>query len=231
MSIEKNLSDKSIPVLIFHEGNITMEQQKIISTATPQLIIVFIVHLFKKENEATISLYEPSRVFGDMNYRHMCCFWFCDFWDYLGDYDKVLRIDEDCVINFSVDEIFRDMEKSSSVAVYGKWTMDDVRVTFGLNKFTRRFLETNNQPYHTLKKKPSGPYTNVIALNLALMRENALFKSYVDAVKQSDNIYVYRHGDLPLWGDALYYLFPNRYMKSKKIKYYHGSHNVLVNLF
>ena len=56
-----------------------------------------------------------------------------------------------------------------------------------------------------------------------------LFK-FIDALKESNNIYIYRWGDLPVWGEVLHYMYPkNEYLIWDKISYYHGSHYLTVN--
>ena len=50
--------------------------------------------------------------------------------------------------------------------------------------------------------RPSvGPYTNIILFNLKKIRENNLIFEYLEE-KNSNNIYRYRWGDLPIWGES-----------------------------
>jgi len=232
ISIAKNLGAlKDTDILIFHEGNILPQHQEYISKFTPTLNLIFKCikeHAFKDEKK-DIHTFEPTRAFG-LNYRHMCSFWFVDFWKFVEEYDMILRIDEDCVIEFNIPELFYTL--FNKTAVYGMWTRDQDFVTVGLNQFTRLFLkenlpeESNNQ---IIQHNPSGPYTNVIGFNLKSLRENELLQKYIQKVGIMDCIYAFRWGDLPLWGEALFYFCnPNSYSKSDKIKYFHGSHNTYV---
>ena len=158
----------------------------------------------------------------------MCNFWFCDFWSYLSGYNKILRIDEDCLYYSDYNLVFEMLD--DKVSVYGKWSGEKDYVTKGLQKFTNDFMSQHLMASFILKGKPSGPYTNVIGFNLQKMRKNVLLMNYITAIKESDNIYIYRWGDLPLWGEALLFCFPsNSYQKTKKIKYFHSSHNSTVN--
>uniref|UniRef100_A0A6C0B097 Uncharacterized protein n=1 Tax=viral metagenome TaxID=1070528 RepID=A0A6C0B097_9ZZZZ len=222
-------SMKEMDILIFHEGNITPSHQKHISSFTPQLQLFFICikeHAFKDEKK-NIPIYQPTNTFG-LNYRHMCSFWFVDFWNYVKEYDMILRIDEDCLIDFSIPDVF-DILKNKAV-VYGAWSRDQVFVTHGLNQFTHSFLqdyvpESEDIPQHN----PSGPYTNVIGLHLSHLRKNELLQQYIKEIDASNHIYTFRWGDLPLWGEVLYYMCdPKSYCKTDKIKYFHGSHNIIV---
>jgi hypothetical protein len=230
LSIANNLGSlQNIDILIFHEGNILEPHQKYIKQYTPTLNLKFICikeHAFKDEKK-DISFFEPTKTFG-LNYRHMCSFWFTDFWNFVNDYDLILRVDEDCVINFNIPELFYHLQNKT--AIYGAWTRDHDFVTHGLNKFTEQFIKENLQiSAPIIPHRPSGPYTNVIGLNLTRLRANTLAQKYIEKVKTLNYIYIFRWGDLPLWGELLFYLCdPNNYMKYDKIKYFHGSHNFHV---
>nr|QFG74718.1 MAG: glycosyltransferase sugar-binding region containing protein [Megaviridae environmental sample] len=221
--------NKSISYIIFHEGNITEDHQQYIqlNTIIP-LIFIDVSDSFRKEE---INVYPPTRGF-NLGYRNMCNFWFCEFWNYLTDYNKILRIDEDCLYYSDYNIIFNML--NDNTVLYGKWVKDKDFVTKGLSKFTHQFMKRNNKNIPIFKlfnRTSSGPYTNVIGINLIKARQNMLFSKYIKAVKYSDNIYIYRWGDLPLWGEALTYFFPkNSYQKSKKIKYFHGSHSTGINV-
>ena len=227
LNIEKNVDDsiKSIDNLIFHEGNILEEHQTYIRSFTPSLNLKFVCISDKAFNseKKNIPIYNPTASFG-LNYRHMCSFWFVDFWNYVEEYDMILRIDEDCIINFKVSELFNNLH--GNLTIYGLWTVDQEFVTKGLNKFTLKFLKENNIKTSVIFQQPSGPYTNVIGLNVELLRQNQMLTKYIEKIKQTNNIYIFRWGDLPLWGEALLYLCDRRFcLKSDRIKYYHGSHN------
>ena len=230
ISIAKNLGPiKDVDILIFHEGNISPQHQEYIVKFTPNLRIIFKCikeHAFKDEKK-DIHTFEPTRAFG-LNYRHMCSFWFVDFWKFVEEYDMILRIDEDCIIDFNIYELFIDLQNKT--AIYGTWTRDQDFVTHGLNQFTQQFIKENIQTSSSIiSHTPSGPYTNVIGLNLRPLRENTLLQKYIKKVETLNCIYIFRWGDLPLWGELLFYFCnPNSYSKSDKIKYFHGSHNTYV---
>jgi len=223
--IAKNLSDKSIDILIFHEGNITEEHQKYIEAATPLLNIIFkcISDRAFRNEKSSITFHDTTKGFS-LNYRHMCSFWFVEFWEYVLDYDLIIRIDEDCKIDFNVDNIFRLLEFKD--VAFGKWDVDEDRVTVGLNDFTMNFLKDNNLFKKMKRRIPSGPYTNVIGLNLVKLRKNELLDAYKKRVETSNGIYKYRWGDLPLWGEVLIYMcHPDSYIYLTNLNYFHGSHN------
>jgi hypothetical protein len=232
--IEHNLTDKTIDVLIFHEGNITEEDQDKIAKNTPLLNIKFINvtnNAFKKEKE-NIQFYEPTNIF-DIGYRHMCSFWFVDFWNFVSDYDYLIRIDEDCCVNSSIDDVFTNLNNSPIIT--GIYENDFDWVTVDLNKFTLDFINNNSDSGYIFKKNnekyPSGgPYTNFFGLSLNILKKNNMFFKYIQEVDSSNQIYEKRWGDLPLWGEAIDYILGTEcFFIDTTFKYYHGSHNLHVN--
>ena len=228
--IEYNLNNKNIDILIFHEGNIIKEHQINISNETPLLKIKFINILGKsfKSEKSNIVFDAQTRMFG-LNYRHMCSFWFIDFWNFINDYEYLLRIDEDCFIDSNIDDIFLKLTKDH-IFITGSYGDDMYHVTKGLNEFTLQFINNNDYDFKSkLMKNPGGPYTNLFGLSLKV-KNNSIFQKYVKEVEMSNKIYERRWGDLPLWGEAIQYIFgENSILIDKSIKYYHESHNCMVN--
>jgi len=226
LAIQKHLRNTDMDIVFFHEGNITTEQQKYIRSFTPALRMIFTD--VKKDglafSDVKQSLPISPTVRCPFGYRHMCAFWFTDFWLFCNEYDRILRIDEDCIIDFDIVRIVGYLETNS--AVFGKWEGDVDFVTRGLNDFTMSFLRTRGSYSPRL---PSGPYTNVIALNLQRLRANTTCMEFIRAIKASENIYIWRWGDLPLWGEMIHYLFPSQALLTKQIKYFHESHDAQVN--
>ena len=89
----------------------------------------------------------------------------------------------------------------------------------------------NNFTFKTNDVKfPSGPYTNLIGFSLDKIRNNEAFQKYKTDIDNSNMIYKRRWGDLPLWGEVIYYIFGNETLKiDNTIKYFHGSHSDCVN--
>ena len=221
--------DGELSYVICHEGNIPEEHQVYIQRHTK--LPLHFTNVSRAFRKTEMAFYPPSAVsrsgcyFG-LGYRNMCNFWFCGFWRFLGQYDKILRIDEDCVYSSDYRKIFDMLDRK--VAAYGKWAGDAPTVTRGLQNFTKGFMKHHGRK--TLDHDVGGPYTNVIGLNLREMRKNTLLGGYVRAVKDSGYIYQYRWGDLPLWGEALLYCFEEgQRLESRDIHYYHGSHKSTVN--
>jgi hypothetical protein len=233
-AIYENIKSANIDHLVFHEGNITTEHQQYIQSKTPNLPLKFIDIsdiAFKKEKEQ-VKIIDVAHV--NVNYRHMCHFWFVDFLNASQMYDKLLRIDEDCFMQSSVDDIFAQLESHTFVAA--KMSPDSVPTSRGLNALTIDFIRANKSslPFAVDNvndvRISQGPYTNLIGYDLKAVRQNVTFHKYLETVDKSDNIYERRWGDLPLWGESIYYIFGEKSMKiDKNIRYYHQSHNCQVN--
>ena len=231
--------NSNIDYVIYHEGNISKDHQKYINNETllPLIFINVSDSFAKKKFKFSHAMnQEPFPIFsknGEVNsknlaYKNMINFWFCDFWNYVKKYEKILRIDEDCEYQSDYNEIFKLLDQK--VSVYGKWWPDDEFVTKGLNNFTLDFLRKNNIK-NSKSHKSSGPYTNVVGFNLDICRKNSLLLKYIAAIKVSENIYLHRWGDLPLWGEILTYFFTkNQHLATKKIQYFHKSHGEKINI-
>ena len=131
--------NENIDYIIFHEGNIDDEHQNYINGDT---IIPFkfinVNYEFRIKDKNLI--FRKKTFKWGIGYRNMCNFWFCGFWKYVEKYDKILRIDEDCIIYYDYNKIFELL--NNKVACYGKWLpFDSHKVTKGLNEFTSRFFK------------------------------------------------------------------------------------------
>ena len=230
--INEQLIDKTTIILIFHEGNITNEQQVAISSETPTLNIQFkniTNYAFKSEKQSIT--FDPETDYYNLGYRHMCSFWFVDFWNFIEEYEYLLRIDEDCYINSNIDNIFIQLQKYDFIT--GQVEDDKLCVTKGLNKFTLDFINDNSNNYvfkQTSSKPPSGPYTNLFGISINKTKHNTMFNKYLQKISDSNKIYEFRWGDLPLWGEAIYYIFGQETLLiDTSIVYFHRSHNRMVN--
>lgn len=220
-SIERNLKEHC-PVVIFHEGNIIEEHQYFIKSKTNISLKFIEIPPFSPLEK--IDFLEGTESFG-WGYRHMCNFWFIDFWKYTNNYDLLLRIDEDCEISFNIDKIFKLLEQK--VCIYGKWIKDDVFVTLGLLDYLNKYFDLFN---HSELKEASGPYTNVVGFNLVKLRDNKKLFNFIEKLNDDKLIFINRWGDLPLWGGLLRILFSkDEYEEENLISYFHTSHGGMVN--
>ena len=117
------------------------------------------------------------------------------------------------------------MNKNKLVYTYKIWENDENYVTINLN-FSNNFIKKhiiNKNEFKTII--PSGPYTNIFAIDLEYFNNSDIIKKYIKEIIDSNNILIYRWGDLPLWGEILQmFVDKNKYSINNTIKYYHGSH-------
>lgn len=229
-AIEIHMNDKykeSIDFLVFHEGNITKEQQIYIQGETPKISLTFVNIETSFRKILDVQVHPPTQRF-PLSYRNMCNFWFCEFWNYVEKYHKLIRIDEDCIMKSNPFEMLEQLNEK--VCVYGHWSHDDTFVTCFLNEFTMNFLKKKGYN-HVEPRTPGGPYTNVFGINLQYLHNTPYVQQYKNEIQKSNNIYIYRWGDLPLWGEIFRYFFDKEHstLLSDKIQYYHGSHKIKVN--
>lgn len=229
--ISVNLNNKLTDILIFHEGNIKEEHQIFIKNETLELNIIFmdISHIAFQPDKKNIIVKEAPRF--QIGYRHMCSFWFVNFFEVVKEYNKLLRIDEDCFIDSNIDNILSQLDNFVFVVAQTKY--DHEFVTKGLNKFSLDFVNNFKEKFvfkNSNTKKPYGPYTNLIGLSLDEIRNNKTFEDYRLEVDKSNMIYERRWGDLPLWGEVIYYIFGEYTLKlDRNIRYFHESHNAYIN--
>ena len=249
-------------VVIFHE-RMPIEHQESVQRATPNVTLTFVdigasdfAHgtLHRRAYDwrltlATLSdggaegaaaddercppteLSEGSR--NGFGYRVMCHFWFVAVGEHLGAYARVLRIDEDIVVQ-RFDPARFDLEAlafgGGSGGAPGLATvevqreMDEPDVTRGLGALARRFAAAQRPAPLVWRDAWPSPYTNVMLLDVPWVV--AHFGAFRAAVNASECIFTNRWGDLPLWGVALMmygvpYAAPERALG---IWYEHGSH-------
>jgi hypothetical protein len=218
-------------VIIYHEGNITLEQQNYIQMNSPRLPLIFKKIEFINNNNKNNCLCPPTNLSNSftMGYKNMCYFWSIDFLKYLENYEYIIRIDEDCEllrIPTNIIEIYKNNNTVFSSGFYqGE---DDADVTVGLKSLFQYFIDNNNiKPY---KNKIECPYTNFMVVNINYFNNNKTIQKVLTLIKESNCIFSNRWGDLPIWGYILSYLVhESMYITDKSIMYLHGSHKKKIN--
>lgn len=235
-SISKYMDLLNAENVIFHEGNIAVEQQDfIVSNSCPTKFInlkhIDNITAFKSERKckSTSTIFETNLSINfSTGYRHMCHFWTKDFIELVKDYDYIIRVDEDCVIkSFPINFMKRPF--SFITPIFSG--LDSDGVTIGLQETLTKF----HQKFGTTEKTPLNacflnPYTNVFIMNVEHFLKNTTFRDYIDFIDESDGIYINRWGDLPLLGYfILNFIDKDMYVRDTNITYYHKSHDIEVN--
>ena len=220
--IERNTAIKNCigtqwPLVIFHEGNISENDQQFIQKFTTDLKIRWVAVSLQFLNGPDVPE-ETIRTFYDGScypgYHCMCEFHMCDVWDHLKEFDKVLRIDEDCIINGAWIDIFDSVTDETP---YSTPTFD---------------VETHELTNKTIGEwcpeyDKSMPYTNVFIAKMSMwLRED--IRNFTNEIKKNRGCIKFRWGDAPIHGLILK-KFSVPYAIMKKYAYFHGSHNRMVN--
>ena len=240
-----NINKKNIDIIIFHEGNITYEQQNFIQSMTPKLELIFKdikkcdpKNAFdNKKNLKNMDLCPPnekSERFG-LGYKHMCHFWAIDYLYYLKDYKYIIRIDEDCLILKFNHDIFDKMKNDKIYFSSRKWqNQDHDFVTVGLKKTLEEFSKKFKLEKKCSYEKVRCPYTNFMIIDIQYFLNNKMYNKYIKIIDKTHGIYSNRWGDLPIWGSFLsMFIDKKNYNNGKKkpfneITYIHGSHGFKI---
>jgi hypothetical protein len=229
--IEKQISNKNVDILIFHEGNISSSQQTYISIKTPSLRMRFIDvtgSAFKNE-KTTVQTHDVKS--SEIGYRHMNSFWFIDFWNFVEEYDYLIRIDEDCFVMFDPLSMIVSLKDHHFVSG-GKHNNNEGVESNGLNEFTLSFIKQNDT--HSFaevdRSHLEGPYTNVFGIALHAIRNSYILYKYQEDVSHSNHIYQYHWSDVSLWEEVIHYIFGDKSLYiDANLTYLHESNNSIIN--
>ena len=223
----KLLNDKTnYDIIIFHEGNISEEQQHYIQSKTPNFPLIFtkVDFLNKIVNHPQCPNNNVSNNFS-IGYKNMCYFWSISCLEYLKNYNYIIRVDEDCELANIDPNLIEKYKKENIMFSSAEWQdSDDISVTTGMKELFTDFMKKHNLNPKT--EKLEFPYTNFMVVNISYFRNNNEVKHVLQEIDKSECIFSNRWGDLPIWGYILSYLIDNKlYKKDSSVSYYHGSHN------
>lgn len=241
--IYDNIISKStleFDMVIFHEGNISEEQQIHISKNSKATLIFRDVKTFAtkaafddSKNIYNLDLCPPNELSErfPIGYKHMCHFWSIDLFDYLSDYQYTIRIDEDCYVDRVDPAIFESViESGIKFAVpYICPVLDDPNVIVGLDKLLNDYVNSNNIQLPVRYEDIKAPNTNFMMLDLQFFKNHSITQKFLAEVEKSHGIYSNRWGDAPIWGIILYALSGVDFYELSDTGYLHGSHNHYVN--
>lgn len=222
--------------IIFHEGNISKEDQEFIINQSCKTKFVNLLEVETKafrdisnRHKSSPYIYETSlSQHFSLGYRHMCHFWLIDFLDLVKDFDYIIRVDEDCIVQSFPLYVFNSHFAFITPCFNG---LDDDLVIVGLQKTLDTFHEIHQtKEKYALNKCEKNPYTNFFIMNVNYFKKNNIFKKYIDYIDISNGIYINRWGDLPLMGYFLLNFVDEKdYVLNNDIVYFHGSHFKQVN--
>lgn len=206
-SIEKFFGNK-YPLVIFHEGNIHEEHQEYIKSKNPSLIFSFI-------NVSAVWNYEDG-------YKSMCRFNAFHIWQYCRDFDYIMRIDEDCIIEKMEVDPFEQMGENVYLkSVYSGEAHTETNDT--LPQAIEFFTGVKSSEFYNHK----FPYTNVSVSSVKFWFTEPVH-DILKWVSLSDEQFKNRWGDLPILGCLLNIFAKEKVGTITGLSYFHESHNVTV---
>lgn len=194
------------PLVIFHEGNISQAHQDYITERSMGQKIIF---------------KDISSVWAG-GYEGMCRFMIYDIWEQCAEYDYVMRIDEDCILQKCVFNPFDQIQNAFTgymASVF--WAESHSETNATLPQFIQQLMGLDSVDFYNNR----FPYTNVSVANVPYMRAIKELKIIAESELQRKN----RWGDLPVIG-AILNIYQNKEIKAlTELSYYHASHNASIN--
>jgi hypothetical protein len=211
------------PVIIFHEGNILPEHQRVMSRLTPNLSFV---DLSGKAFVTPSHLPAEYRI--EIGYKHMCRFYAMQIYDFVREFDYILRLDDDSFLESPIQyDLFGYMAQQEFV--YGYVHKEDEyhqETVATLPRFTQGYIQK-----HGIDIKCSLSdidvlyyYSNFTITQVAFWHQEKV-QDYLRAVDESMGIYQFRWGDALLQTLALkMFCDPNQLHYFQDFRYSHDSH-------
>lgn len=222
--LHKNFNRRyNYPVIIFHEGNILPEHQKLMAYLTPN---VTFISLESKAFIAPTSL--PIEYETEIGYKHMCRFYAIQIYDILSEFDYFLRLDDDSYLESPIKyDIFAFLRQERLIYGYIHGENDYHPQTIKtLPHFTREYIEKYHiKPLCSMDEINEFYYYSNFTLTETSFWRRPDVQGYLHAVDESLGIYKYRWGDHVLQTLALkIFCEPQKIYHFKDFKYSHGSH-------
>lgn len=220
-------------VVLFHEGNITQEQQNILNGDIPNLKFVDISEVcfsVTKQIKKNRVEYEKVRERDQVNlgYMHMCRFYCYKMFKFLKHYEYIMRMDEDIFLKTEIKiDLYKFMKENKLHIGYGRRRVDGHKLTKNtFFNFVRDYVRDKNININCEMNEIDNRnfYNNFCILYTRFWFKPAVRK-YLKHVDSSCGIYKYRWGDSPVQATALR-LFSDstKWYKFTEFEYTHGSH-------
>ncbi len=198
-------------VILFHEGNIPEADQLYIIDNSPEKIkFVDVSEVFEKYKNVD-------------GYKIMCKFQMYYLWNYVDEFEYVIRIDEDIFMeNFNTNTI-EVMKNKKIDFYYSKLSYEShVPTNNSLPEFIKSLYKLKNKNFYN----HLFPYTNFYITKTNIWKKEAI-NSKLKEIAECQDQEKFRWGDLPVLGCILKIEKMKR-KRLKKLSYYHSSHNILV---
>ena len=224
-NIYKNIilkSENPFDNILFHEGNIPLDHQEYIKEKSPQSIkFIDVSETFDFDNSLIGKIPDLERF--DMGYRLMCRFNFFYIWKYVKNYDYIIRIDEDVIINKFDKNLISNLD---SDFIFGTAKLSEESHEFtnkSLPEELKIILNSSDKAFYN----HLFPYTNFYISNIKFWT-NVEIETILKSLAENELQIINRWGDLPIIGCILN--FKNEEIKLLQgIEYFHLSHRNKLN--
>ena len=228
--LHENFNKKfNYDMILFHEGNITKEHQKIMMDETPNLQFININHYFRTSLENKKAHEKGNINDRDIGFKHMCRFNSIYVYKTLSNYKYIMRADDDILIRSNIDiDLFDFMNKNGIIFGYGRLKIDDhlaTNNTFPLfvSEYIKKNLIKSNCDETEINCK--NFYNNFYITSTDFWFRDDVQK-FLYSVEKSQNIYCYRWGDSPIQAMALkIFSHHTEWFQFTNFAYTHASHN------
>lgn len=220
--------DHQYPLIIWHEGNIPVEHQ---------------LYIIAFEWNADVRFQDISRVFRlptaireedlaedwSVGYRLMCRFHYFYIWQYTSQFDYVMRVDEDCIVQSSVGDPIEALARAGGDFASPRFTHESHRLTNRtLSKFVENFAAGTQHRNGAPLYNQIFPYTNLYVTRTGFWRQPEV-QEFLGAVEKEPDSLRFRWGDLPVLGVALnLFAARNKVFRLRALGYWHGSHHFTI---
>lgn len=216
------------PLLIWHEGNLLPEHQSYVleKELNDNVQFIDVSRNFCPPDDMTAPEFQDCYGIG---YRLMCKFHTFDVWNFSRQFEYILRVDEDCILESIIEDPFIWAKNNSIDYGFSILTRETHFPTnANLPRFVDAFQDFISTPTRREVYDQCFPYTNLgVASTEFFLRADVNF--FLWAAASEPDFLRFRWGDLPMIGLALkLFSSPDRILAIPSLRYRHGSHGCTI---
>lgn len=234
LSISKFINLNNHDMVIFHEGNISKDHQDYIKLESKNSDLIFIdisdeFNLPQESLDAHDELQKkPKPNYGIyLGAKIMFRFYSIKCFEYLRQYDYIMRADEDIVFENKVDyDIFSYMHDHSLILGYGKRKIDSHPLGITLPPVIKKYVNDYNIK---ISCDLSEINTQQFYSNLSILKTDFWLKketkNYLKFIDDTQGIFNFRWGDHIIQANGIkMFSHPKSWFRFKNLEYRHDSH-------
>jgi hypothetical protein len=225
--IHRNFNKRfNYPILLFYEGNILPEHQRVISKLTPNVSFADV------SGKAFIALpnipVDSNKSRSGIGYKHMCRFYAMQIYEFTKDFEYILRLDDDSFLESTIKyDLFEYMKEQNFIYGFVHKEYDyHEQTTATLPIFTLEYIKNKNVKIKcSLNAIDTEYYYSNFTITQTAFWNKPKVQDYLRAIDESMGIYQFRWGDhviqtlaLKMFGD------PQQIHYFQDFRYTHQSH-------